>query len=185
MRKKYVVYGFVYFGILYVDIRIRILIYFLKEKRKVIIVLTVLCVLLLGLAIWLLNEDEDWLGGCLSILAGIGLIICLVSIVILSSNVADLRVVDQKIEMYEQENTKIEEQISEVVKQYQDYESGIFTEVSPESAVTLVSLYPELKADTLVHKQIEVYLANNDKIKELKESKIQGTVHRWWLYFGG
>jgi hypothetical protein len=60
-----------------------------------------------------------------------------------------------------------------------------FTEVSPDSAITLVSLYPELKADELVKKQIEVYVANNEKIKELKEKKIMGNVYRWWLYFGG
>ena len=83
------------------------------------------------------------------------------------------------------ENQKIETQIAETVQQYQEYESGIFTEVAPESSVILVALYPELKADTLVQKQIEVYVANNEKIKELKESNITGDVKRWWLYFGG
>ena len=150
-----------------------------------IIVLTVLAFLLAGLGVWMLIEEWDFVGGAVMVIGTVLLIICLIAFIILAIDVSGLRVIDQKIEMYEEENTKIEEQISDVVKQYQDYESGIFTEVSPESAVTLVSLYPELKADTLVQKQIEVYLANNDKIKELKESKIQGSVQRWWLYFGG
>ena len=153
-----------------------------------IIVLTILAIVFLGLSIWLLSEQDDWDcdgGIALTVVSSLILIACLVAAVVLAANVSGLCVIDQKIEMYEEENTKIEEQISEVVKQYQDYENGIFTEISPESAVTLVSLYPELKADTLVQKQIEVYLANNDKIKELKETKINGSVQCWWLYFGG
>ena len=86
--------------------------------------------------------------------------------------------------MYQEENTKIEEQIATIVKQYQEYEKDIFTEVSPESAMTLVSLYPELKADTLVSSQIDIYVKNNEKLKSLKEEKINASVIRWWTYFG-
>jgi hypothetical protein len=71
------------------------------------------------------------------------------------------------------------------VKEYQKYETEIFTETAPDSAITLVALYPELKADALVGKQIEIYIANNEKIKELKEEDIMGDVYRWWAYFGG
>ena len=110
---------------------------------------------------------------------------CIIAAFVLTHELKMLNVIDDKIAMYEEENTKIETQIAEAVKQYQEYEHDIFVEVAPESAVTLVSLYPELKADTLVQKQIEVYIANNEKIKELKESKISGSVKKWWLYFGG
>lgn len=47
-----------------------------------------------------------------------------------------------------------------------------------------VALYPELKSDTLVQSQIEVYVENNKAIKELKSSAINASVYRWWLYFG-
>ena len=87
--------------------------------------------------------------------------------------------------MYQEENSKIEEQIAETVKQYQQHETDIFTEVTPDSSITLVALYPELKSDTLVQSQIEVYVNNNEKVKSLKESKINGSIYRWWLYFGG
>lgn len=87
--------------------------------------------------------------------------------------------------MYEEENARIESQLAETVAQYQQYEKEIFTEVSPESSVQLVSMYPALKADTLVQKQIETYVANNNTIKELKAEKIYGKIYRWWLYFGG
>ena len=58
-------------------------------------------------------------------------------------------------------------------------------DVTPDTAVTLVALYPELKSDTLVQSQIEVYTENNNMIKFLRDQQIKGNVSRWWLYFGG
>ena len=55
---------------------------------------------------------------------------------------------------------------------------------APESSITLVSLYPELKSDELVKKQIAVYQENNKKIINLKEKQIDANVAKWWLYFG-
>ena len=117
----------------------------------------------------------------------IGAVISVISVfvtIIVGVNVSNFAVIDEKILMYEEENTAIEEQISEVVMQYQQYETNIFANAKTESAIMLVSLYPELKSDTLVSKQISIYVDNNMKIKELKESKISGSVYRWWLYFG-
>lgn len=128
------------------------------------------------------NIDDFW--GVVAGFSVIVFVVALIAALVLSISVSNLKVIDQKIEMYQEENAKIEEQISEIVKQYQEYESGIFAEVSPESAITLVALYPDLKADALVQKQIEVYLENNETIKDLKEDKINGSVKRWWLYFG-
>ena len=102
----------------------------------------------------------------------------------LCCEVSSLAVIDEKIAMYQEENTKIEEQIADVVESYQQYETEIFTEVAPDSSIALVALYPELKSDTLVQSQIDVYIKNNEKIKSLKESKIGGSVSKWWLYFG-
>ena len=150
-----------------------------------IIVIAVLMLILIVAGIVLLVYDRECSGiGC-CIVGAIGFIVALLFLIGLCINVSELKVVDDKIAMYQEENAKIEAQISEAVKQYQQYEKDIFTEVAPDSAMTLVALYPELKADALVQKQIEVYIANNEKIKELKENKINGSVYRWWLYFGG
>lgn len=64
------------------------------------------------------------------------------------------------------------------------FDKDVFTSVKPNSYIQLVSLYPELKSDTLVKAQIKTYQSNNKKIKELKEQAINGNVKRWWLYFG-
>lgn len=121
-------------------------------------------------------------------ISGIGMVVgffALVGLIVVSINVKSLSVIDSRIEMYEEENTHIEQQIADVVEQYQKYETDIFMEVAPESAVTMVSLYPELKSDSLVQAQIEVYAENNKTIKDLRDQQIKGDVYRWWLYFGG
>ena len=112
-------------------------------------------------------------------------VISLVAIIVLGIDVKSLSVIDDRISMYEEENTRIEQQIADAVEQYQKYETDIFREVAPESAVTMVSLYPELKSDSLVQAQIEVYTENNKTIRDLRDKQIKGNVYRWWLYFGG
>lgn len=111
--------------------------------------------------------------------------ISLVAIIILGIEVKSFSVIDDRIAMYEEENARIEQQVADVVEQYQKYETDIFREVAPESAVTMVSLYPELKSDSLVQAQIEVYTENNKTIRDLRDKQIKGNVYRWWLYFGG
>lgn len=120
-----------------------------------------------------------------SVLAAFMAIGILILIGVTWANVVELKVIDEKIAMYEEENASIEAQIAEVVEQYQQYEIDIYTSVSPETAMTLVSLYPDLKSDTLVQSQIELYVQNNAHIKTLREKKINGDVSKWWLYFGG
>lgn len=131
-----------------------------------------------------LEPDKDGIGIAFQIIGVIVIISSIIVFVSLLKCVLDRVGIDKKIAMYETENTKIEQQIVDVVKQYQEYESGIFTEVAPEGAMTLVTLYPELKSDALVQSQIEVYIEHNKSIKELKSMTINASFYRWWLYFG-
>lgn len=93
--------------------------------------------------------------------------------------------IDDKIAMYQEENTKIEEEISALVENYMKYEADTLAEFKTGDSVTLVSMYPELKSDELVQHQISVFTTNNEKIKELKEEKLDAQTEKWWLYFGG
>lgn len=131
----------------------------------------------------------DWEGLAVSlyVFAVCVLVGCIVALVCVGVSVSELPMLDDRIAMYQEENEKIESQIAEVVAQYQKYENDIFTDVAEnnEDAMYLITLYPELKSDTLVAQQIEVYVNNNQKIKELKEQQIYGKVFKWWLYFGG
>lgn len=155
-------------------------------------VLLLIFIALTIFGVWYFKENyseydltgHEILGAITGFIGAAGVVVCLIGSICLVTEIVKLKVVDDQIAMYQEENTNIEDQIAATVKQYQEYETEIFTEVAPESSITLVALYPELKSDTLVQKQIEVYTANNQKIKELKESKINGRVNRWWLYFG-
>ena len=108
----------------------------------------------------------------------------IIASVLMGISIVNGRTLESKITMYTEENEQIENDMNVLVKQYMDYESDTYKELKNESSVTLVSLYPELKADALVAKQLEIYTANKEKIKKLKERKIDLSVKRWWLYFG-
>lgn len=116
--------------------------------------------------------------------SGVLLALSVLSAIVVGIVLSHYGVADQKISMYKEENARIEAHISEMVGRYQEYETGVFSEVSSENALSLVSLYPELKADTLVREQIEIYYKNSEKIKELREDEIDAIVLRWWLFFG-
>ena len=134
----------------------------------------------------ILYDKFDTDAGCNVAIFGCALgFVSFITIIVLGINIKSLSVIDDRIAMYEEENTRIEQQIADVVEQYQKYETDIFREVAPESAVTMVSLYPELKSDSLVQAQIEVYTENNKTIRDLRDKQIKGNVYRWWLYFGG
>lgn len=94
------------------------------------------------------------------------------------------RDLEPRIALYEEQNAKIEEEVNTAVSTYMQHENEVFTNVTQDSYITLVSLYPELKSDELIGKQIEVYLDNNEKIRELKEEKIKLQRAKFWLYFG-
>lgn len=150
-----------------------------------ILVILGVCIamIVVGVVIYEHSCVDAW--ECVAIVFAILAFVALVAAIVLGSIVSIDGRIDEKIAMYTEENAKIEQQIADCVERYQEYEQGIFEKVSPDDAVTLVSFYPELKSDTLVKEQIETYVSNNNKIKELKEQQIDASVRKWWLYFGG
>ena len=152
-----------------------------------ILVILVIGILMIALGTVLYDKldcGKDEIGTILQTVGTVATIISTIVSIVLLICVLNRVNIDKKIARYEEENAKIEQQIADTVKQYQEYETGIFTEVSPEDSITLVALYPELKSDTLVQSQINVYVENNKTIKELKSSAVNAPVYRWWLYFG-
>lgn len=134
------------------------------------------------LGIYLTYKGEEELEFLISVVFGV---FCFLAIIISASMIISGMTAKDKIKMYEEENKNIENQISIVVKDYMNYEKETLKEFKNENAITYVNLYPELKFNTLVQKQVEIYLENNKKIKELKESQIDMKIGKWLLYFGG
>lgn len=148
-----------------------------------ILVILGICIALI-VAGFLLIDIWEIIGGSAMVVGCVGAVIGIIAAIVIWINCAGLVNIDKKIDMYVEENTKIETQLAECVKQYQNYEQDTFEKVSPENAATLITLYPELKSDSLVQKQIETYITNNEKIKELRLQQIDAGIIRWWGYFG-
>ena len=148
-----------------------------------LIVCILSCIICGVISCWT-EYDHELVSFLSAILAGVLFVVIFVMSLFIITTYAEGYTAKHKIEMYQEENTKIEEQINVLVKEYMNYEQETFTEFKSESTMTLVSLFPELKSDELVQQQMNVYVGNNNKIKELKESLIELKLAKWLLYFG-
>lgn len=93
--------------------------------------------------------------------------------------------INEKMIMYEEENTKIEEKVKDTVRAYMKYEEDTYNNLVKDTDLeTLLVAYPDLNSNELVKSEIELYAYNNHELKKLKEQKINRSVFRWWLYFG-
>lgn len=147
----------------------------------------------IGFAIVCLIDEFDHPGinffGAIGILIGcIAEFFVVIAISAQCWGISQLKVADTKIAMYEEENIKIEQDIATIVKDYMNYEKDTYKVASEQiensSLLVLTELYPDLKSNELVKKQIDVYTDNSNKIKQLKEEKINNQICKWWLYFG-
>ena len=143
------------------------------------ILLFVIAVALIVLAV--LNED---LAGVFGLLGGLIGFIARSGMLVKIGWRVDGRTLDDKMAMYEHENAAIEQSVDILVTDYYKHESDTYSSLKPENAVLFASAYPELQGNDLAMKQLEVYVDNNNKIKELKEDQIDLSRNRFWLYFG-
>lgn len=93
------------------------------------------------------------------------------------------QIIDEQIAIYQEENTKIENTINEIITNYQEYEKDIFDNVVDLNPTLIVNMFPELKSDQLVLEQIKIYNENNKEIKKLRKDKTIEKIYKWWLFF--
>ena len=146
-------------------------------------IFVILAILMFVLASICWDFDE---AGCV---IGIICIICavvtlLVALLGIMPEYKKLDYIDTKIEYLTEQNTQIEDEIKLIISSYQDHELEFYKEFENVSSTTLITLYPEIKSNELVNKQLDIYFANQQEIKELELKKIEGGVVRWWMYFG-
>lgn len=132
--------------------------------------------------------DSEEAGYALMTVSGILFAICLGFMISAITKTVKLNTIDERIAIYQEENTRIEEQIKTTVELYQEHEENMFGkidlgEISSENLLLLTSIYPELKSDTLIQAQIQVYVDNTNEIKTIKTQKLNYEVWRWWLCF--
>lgn len=146
-----------------------------------LIVIFVVFVLLFLVSAFVDDEAFMFLG---IIFGGFGVVITLIFICANLIGIIDGRTLEDRIALYEAENAAIEQDINTLVEQYMKYEADTYESLKGESGITLVSLYPELKADALVKEQCELYIANKEQITTMKEEQIKISSYKFWLYFG-
>lgn len=157
-----------------------------------IILFTILGILILSAGIFtytkfgrnLWHKDREWVYYLLNIAGAVILVVSFIAAMCMGSEFSQRIIIDEKIALYENENRAIEENVNAIVSQYQSYESDMFKNFKPDSMVFAIGMYPELKSNELVSKQIELYVENNKTIKELKQKQLDYKVTAWWLYFG-
>ena len=132
----------------------------------------------------LYHKDYEWIYYLLNAIGGIVLGVSLIATIVVGIEYSSHMTIDEKIEIYKQENANIENQMSIVVSEYMGFETETLEKFKNESSTTLVSLYPELKSNTLVTKQLELYVKNNKMIKSLECERLKYRVYAWWLFFG-
>ena len=118
----------------------------------------------------------------------LGVVIDLACIILLIEGAVTLsqgRIIDNKIVMYQEENERIETTVTTTVEKYLEHEYQIFDSLQGEDIQTLLVVYPEINSNELVKRQVEIFVENNNKIKELKEQKLNIEVWKFWVYFGG
>ena len=151
-----------------------------------LIVFLIIAVVAILLGVYINKQNQySCHGDILNALGWIFGSIVVIAMIVVCFSVSYASVIDRRIKLYQEENTKIEKEVSVIVEGYKEFESSTFKELKIETNLTVtISLYPELKSNELVNRQIDVYIKNNDKIKQLKEEKLNYSVAKWWLYFG-
>lgn len=118
-----------------------------------------------------------------AIVATVIFIIGLITMILIGSEYSQIKIIDDEIKLYQTENNSIENSVNSAVSQYMDYESSTFSDLKVEDPTVVLAMYPELKTNELVSKQIEIYVDNNNKIKSLKSKKLKLELYGWWLFF--
>ena len=154
-----------------------------------LLVLSLICIAAIVASIIIYNVSKYADESCFvtGVISGIALTACIIASLVIGGIVSEGKVLDQKIELYQEENSKIENNISLVVKEYMEHEDKVFETptISENNLLYIVAAYPELRSSDLVNSQIELYINNNREIRALKEKKLDISVLKWWLYFGG
>ena len=127
-----------------------------RTKKKGDKIMAIL-LFVIGIALFIFFACDDCLEEC----GWIAAIFVVVGVFMFGYNAYLIRqckyVIPNQIAMYEEENARIEEKVANTVTKYMEYEKDIFIEVSPDDdAFSLISLYPELRSDALIAKEIDV-----------------------------
>lgn len=93
--------------------------------------------------------------------------------------------IQEKIQIYEDQNTQIEQSIDAAVKAYCEHEQITYVQMSDGAVALVAAAYPELASSELVKTQMEVWTSNSHELKDLKSKLVDFHRAQYFLYFGG
>ena len=93
--------------------------------------------------------------------------------------------IQEKIGIYEEQNTQIEQSIDAAVKAYCEHEQITYVQMSDGAVALVAAAYPELASSELVKAQMDIWTSNSKELKDLKSDLVDFHRAQYFLYFGG
>ena len=122
------------------------------------------------------------------ILASLGVVIfvvflCVTAIVVGVYNY-DKSTIDNRLTILEEQNQIVLAQIEPLVQHALEYESNTYKDfkLDANKLIAFTQLYPDLKANSFLNRQIDIILANQVEIKQLKLDKASLNAYHFWLW---
>ena len=96
----------------------------------------------------------------------------------------DKSTIDNRLAILEEQNQVVLSQIEPLVQHALDYESNTYKDFKLDASkiVAFTQLYPDLQANSFLNKQIDIILANQEEIKQLKLDKASLNAYHFWLW---
>ena len=150
-----------------------------------LVVFFVICLVCisLGIIIWIKKPYSD-AGSTVFAISLVVLVVVIICCLFNVNKIVKANTLEQKITVYQEEMTNIENSINPVVQNYLDHEKETYTALAPDNAVIFASIYPELSSNEIVQKQLSIYNEYLISIKNLKLEIAEISTAKWWLYFG-
>ena len=148
--------------------------------------LYILLVIGIALIIWggILNASYDDGDGIIILGAFIGVPSLLALLIAGGVYNYDSSTIDSRLTVLEEQNTTVLTQVEPIIQQALNYESSTYKDLKLDvnKLIIFAQMYPELKANSFLNKQIDIILANQEEIKQLKLDKASLNAYHFWLW---
>ena len=96
----------------------------------------------------------------------------------------DKTTIDKRLAILEEQNKIVLSQIEPLVQHALEYESNTYKDfkLDAHKLIAFSQMYPDLKANSFLNKQIDIILANQAEIKQLKLDKASLHAYHFWLW---
>ena len=96
----------------------------------------------------------------------------------------DSYTINSRLAVLEEQNTTVLTQVEPIIQQALNYESSTYKDLKLDvnKLIIFAQMYPELKANDFLRMQIDIILANQEEIKQLKLDKASLNAYHFWLW---